>query len=116
LEYLHNVMILAKGKAEIGDLAYSVAGIEIYHLEKRGNNIRALATDRVAARREILEKYEAIRGRYYNSFFRRQVILNLLRDEPWHRGFDEVFAKNDCGQFVGTNAWSFSADIRRIFN
>lgn len=113
LEYLHHLMSLAKGKAQAG--AYNVAGVEVYHLEKQGNNIYFYASDRVAATHVLLEKYEAIRGRYRDPLFRGQVILNLLRGEPWYRGFDRVFAKQDRKRFIGSQAERFSMDARRYF-
>jgi CRISPR-associated protein Cmx8 len=115
LEYLHNLLVLAKGKAQAGELAYNVAGVEVYHLEKRGNSIHVLAADRVAATHHLLEEYEAIRGRYRDPLFRRQIILNLLRGEPWYGGFDRVFSKNDRKRFIGSQAERFSTDIRRRF-
>lgn len=115
LEYLYHLMSLAKAGAQAGEIAYNVAGVEVYHLEKRGNSIHVLAADRVAATHHLLEEYEAIRGRYRDPLFKRQVILNLLRGAPWYRDFDRVFAKNDRERFIGSQAERFSTDIRRRF-
>jgi CRISPR-associated protein Cmx8 len=115
LEYLHHLTHLAKGKALRGELAYNVAGVEVYHLEKQGNNIQVHSVDRLAAKRDLLEKYEVIRGRYRDPLFRGQVILNLLREEPWYRGFDRVFAKQDRKRFISSQAERFSMDARRYF-
>ena len=56
LEYLHHLTRLTKAKAERGELAYSIAGVEVYHLEKQGNNIRMLGADRVSMTPRLLEK------------------------------------------------------------
>lgn len=120
LEYLHHLMGLAKGKADAGDLAYSISGVEVYHLKppdyaKNERMVRLLGTDRVAATPDLLEKYETGRGYYHNPLFKRQIILNLLRREPWHRGFDRVFSKNDRERFIGSSAGRFPMDVRRCF-
>ena len=111
LEYLHHLLGLVKAKTDIAN----VTGVEVFHLEKRGNSIHMLGADRVPVARRILEQYEAIRGRYYSVLFRRQLILNLIRGEPWYREFDRVFAKGPKGGFIGPKAHRFSSDVRRRF-
>jgi CRISPR-associated protein Cmx8 len=116
LEYLHHLTRLAKGKAEQGELAHSTSGVEIYHVEKQGNSIHTLSVDRVSATLSLLEKYEAIRERYSDPLFKRQAILNLLRDKSWYVGFDQLFSTNDHERFVGTKAQWFSTDTRTAFD
>lgn len=111
LEYLHHLLGLAKAKADIAN----VSGVEVFHLEKRGNSIHMLSTDRVPVSRGILEQYEAIRDKYYSVLFRRQLILNLIRREPWYREFDRVFAKGPMEGFIGQKAHRFSSDVQRRF-
>jgi len=118
LEYLYHLMRLAKGKADIG--SYNVAGVEVYHLkppdrQKGERLVRLVATDKVVGTRGLLEQYEAIRDKYYSVLFRRQLILNLIRGEPWYREFDRVFAKGSKGGFIGAKAHRFSSDVRRRF-
>ncbi len=113
LEYLHHLLALATGKAQEGETEYSVAGVEVYHLAKRGRRIQVLATQRLAASRRLLQDYDAIRGRYRDPLFKRQVLLNLLRGEPWYQGFDLVFAQNDSQRFVGARADRFASDAQR---
>lgn len=115
LEYLRNVTGLAKAKAGTGTTAYNVAGVEVYHLDKRDKSVHVLAADRVALSQAVVEKYEAIRGRYRDPLFRRQIVLNLLRGELSYRGFDRVFARIPYERFVGSRAASFSMDARRFF-
>lgn len=116
LEYLHHLTRLAKAKTETGDLAYSTSGVEIYHLEKQGNSIRSLGAVRVSVTPRLLEKYKALRGRYSDPLFKRQRILNLLRDDSWYAGFDQLFSRNNVERFVGTQAQWFSADSRKAFD
>ena len=115
LEYLHHLARVAKAKAERGELAYSIIGVEVYHLERQGNNIRMLGADRVSVTRRLLEEYETLRGCYRDPLFKRQRILNLLRGESWYRGFDQLFSRNNSQRFIGSRADWFSADSRKGF-
>ncbi|TMI53231.1 type I-MYXAN CRISPR-associated protein Cmx8, partial [Candidatus Bathyarchaeota archaeon] len=115
LEYLHHLTRVAKAKAERGELAYSIIGVEVYHLERQGNNIRMLGADRVSVTRRLLEEYETLRGCYRDPLFKRQRILNLLRGESWYRGFDQLFSRNNSQRFIGSRADWFSADSRKGF-
>jgi CRISPR-associated protein Cmx8 len=115
LEYIHHLATLTRSKVQAGELAYNVAGVEVYHTEKPGNDIRILVADRVEATHALLEQYELIRGHYRDPLFKRQIILNLLRREPWYRGFDRVFTKNDRERFIGSSAGRFPVDVRRCF-
>jgi CRISPR-associated protein Cmx8 len=120
LEYMHHLMSLARAKAQRGETAHNVAAIEVYHLKppdytKNERMVRIIGADRVTAATALLEKYEAIRGHYHDPLFKRQIILNLLLGEPWHGGFDCVFAQNDFGRFIGSQAERFSRDARRYF-
>jgi CRISPR-associated protein Cmx8 len=115
LEYLHQLSRFAKAKAERGELAYSIAGVEVYHLEKQGNNIRMLGADRVSMTPRLLEQYETIRGCYRDPLFKRQRIFNLLRGEPWYLGFDQLFSLNNSERFIGSQANWFSSDSRKGF-
>jgi CRISPR-associated protein Cmx8 len=115
LEYLRHLTRLAKARAGRGALGYSIAGVDIYHLEKQGNNIRTLGADRVSVAPSLLDKYEAIRDNYRDPLFKRQRILNLLREEPWYRGFDQLFSRNSLERFIGSQAYWFSTDSRKGF-
>jgi CRISPR-associated protein Cmx8 len=63
----------------------------------------------------LLDKYEAIRDNYRDPLFKRQRILNLLREEPWYRGFDQLFSRNSLERFIGSQAYWFSTDSRKGF-
>jgi CRISPR-associated protein Cmx8 len=115
LEYLHHVLGIARARAVEHEIHYSLASVEVYHLEKRGNSVHVLTTDRVVPAPDLLEDYEAIRTRYRDPLFRRQIILNLLRREPWYHGFDRLFAQEAHDRFVGAAASRFSRDASRRF-
>jgi CRISPR-associated protein Cmx8 len=115
LEYLHHLTRLAKGKAQRGDLAYSIAGVDIFQLEKQGNSIHMLGADRLSVTPSLLEEYENLRGFYRDPLFKRQRILNFLRGQPWYHGFDHLFSCNNSERFIGSQANWFSIDSRRGF-
>jgi CRISPR-associated protein Cmx8 len=125
LEYLHHLLALAKSRTESQELAfYYLSGVEVYHLEKRGNSVHMLSSDHIGFDSSILEDYGNIRRRYASPLFRRQLVLNLLqrKPKPWFSGFDRVFSSHPREFFLGRNhegkdrgAVRFSADVHRRF-
>lgn len=115
LEYLHRVLALAAARAEAGEIRFTIAGTEVYHLEKEGNSVHIFAAGQVAASRELLDAYESIRQRYHNLTFRGQLIRNLLGRRPWYGGFERIFSRYERELFIGRHATSFSGDARRRF-
>jgi CRISPR-associated protein Cmx8 len=96
---------------------YSVCGIEAYHLEKRGNNVHMLASDRVEIDEKTLRAYDNIRAQAWNPLFKRQRILNLLSGKPWYQGFERVLSIQSKDLFFGKSrpALSFAGDVGRKF-
>jgi CRISPR-associated protein Cmx8 len=115
LQYLNHLAGLAQARARAGEMRFSVTGVEVYCLAKKGNNINLLATARVPARREVLEQYDVIRRQYRNLLFRAQLIRNLLQDRPWYAGFDRLFAVHDRELFVGEHAMDFAVGAAAKF-
>lgn len=117
LEFARNLMAIAAGKArrKSGDI---LRGVEVYHVEKVGNNIKIWTADRVPVAESILRDYEAVRRRYFNAIFRRQLVLNLLRRHPWYRGFDRVFSVQPQELFFEEtpSARMFRRDVRERFS
>jgi len=87
----------------------------VFHMDKRGNNIPLLYSGRVTADARLLAAYELVRRRYRNVLFRRQLLLNLLRSDPWYRGFGRMFATQPQSLFVGNTGKFFQADVVRKF-
>jgi CRISPR-associated protein Cmx8 len=121
LEY---AMALARARHGGQEITFSISGVEVFHLAKKGNSVHVMAAERIGISREVLDKYEAIRARYRHPLFRRQLILNILRGEPWYGGFDKVFATNPQGHFVVKasddklihSSRKFAHDVRERFN
>lgn len=115
LEYLANLAAVAQARAGEEAWSSSVAGAEVFHMDKRGNNIPLLYSGRVTADARLLAAYELVRRRYRNVLFRRQLLLNLLRSDPWYRGFGRMFATQPQSLFVGNTGKFFQADVVRKF-
>jgi CRISPR-associated protein Cmx8 len=91
-----------------------VLGVEVFHAEKRGNNVVLLGTQRVDPDPDTLSEYGRLRGEFWDPFFRRTRLLNLLKRRPWHAGFDEVAATlPHQTQTIGSK--NFRHDARRAF-
>lgn len=116
LEYAYHLMAVAGTHARRG-IEWMVCGMDVLHLEKQGNNVRMLASDRLELKPSVLSRYEGIRNNTRNPIFRRQLIKNFLshHSKNWYDGFDAVFAKLSTTLFVGNKypAGSFSGDISR---
>lgn len=112
LEYMHDLLQIAKAKAQQGNISYNLSAIDVIHMEKRGNNIYILSAHRTSINNAIMESYEAIRGKYNHPLFKAQMIGNILHGRPWFAGFDAVFAKHDKDWFLGSKTM-FSTDVKR---
>lgn len=115
LEYLRHLTELAGARAMAGEIRYTIAGVEVYHLLKQGNTTRMLATGRIPASLELLDQYEAIRNRSRHLLYRAQVLRNLLNGRPWFDGFDRLFALHRQQTFLGREASTFVSDVARKF-
>lgn len=119
LEYLYH---LTRKRLSKESLADSLAAVEVYHLDKRGNNIHTLAAERIIPNANILNGYEALREQCRNPIFKRRRILNLLHDTPWFTGIDTDFASLPSEFFVWNKTKSphhqmsfFGNDVKRKF-
>jgi CRISPR-associated protein Cmx8 len=89
LEYLHS---FASSRLQNTPIARSLAAVEIYHLEKRGNSIATLAAERLLPHPAILAEYESLRKNCRNPVFKFRRIKNLLSQSPWYEGMERDFA------------------------
>jgi len=111
LEY---IAALVRSKAHAGAIAYNIASVEIYHLNKQGNNIVTLVSGRLPVDDLIRKSYEVIRGQYRHPLFRMQMIRNLLDGRDWYSGFDRLMSPHDREWFIGGKSW-FPNDVRHHF-
>lgn len=79
----------AEGKKATRDL---VLGVDVFHLEREGNNVRTRSTIRIEPSDVLQDEYERIRGSCRDPVFRRQLMSNLLSNRSWSDGFERLFA------------------------
>lgn len=115
LEFLYD---LAHQRAAQG-IGLSVSGVEWFHQEKQGNNVRMHGYGRIRADRGLLRRYEAARVRHGNPLFKQLTLGNLLADRPWHQGAAGLCALQPAEFFIhGAKTPRFAffgADARRRF-
>lgn len=99
-----------EGLRATGDL---VLGIDVFHMEKEGNNIRVRGVARVDPDESLVDAYGRVRGTLWSPVFRRQRIANLIAQRPWHHGFDRIFATTPWKQTIDNDY--FKHDARLLF-
>jgi CRISPR-associated protein Cmx8 len=87
-----------------------VQGIDVFHVDKEGNNVRLLGSARIDVQPSMVEEYQTLREAYRDSRFRRQRLLNLVERRDWYAGFDRLFATTPWKQTM-ESPW-FRRDAR----
>ncbi len=113
LEYAAMLASITRARHRESGLTYSTAGVDVYHLMKRGNSIPILHSGRIPVSSDLLHQYEAIRDKYQHHVFRRQLVINILRGAPWFTGFQDVFARYPSAWFLGADGSRFQYDLNR---
>jgi CRISPR-associated protein Cmx8 len=92
-----------KEKVAEADYAAETLGFEVIHVAKEGNNVRVYSTERFEPTSTITSEYPQVRNKYWDPYFRRQRLINLLKHRPWHHGFDAIAETVDCSKlFIGS--------------
>lgn len=61
-----------------------LSAVDVFHVEKEGNNVRLRAVSRVVPDRKQDDEYARVRSAgYWSPVFRRQRIANVLDAKPW---------------------------------
>ena len=120
MEFLRNLSLIAEQRAEMGNVKYSVSAIELFFLEKRGNSVKTHTANKIILRQGLLSQYESVRQSCRNPFFKSQLLLNLLRNDPWSEGFLGLFSEHPCEFFIRIDKTPrqfpfFSTDTRKKF-
>ncbi|WP_457571425.1 type I-MYXAN CRISPR-associated protein Cmx8 [Desulfovulcanus sp.] len=84
LEYLY-FLVINKSRKQ-GDFFDFIAGLEVYHVQKQGNNVRMLAALKIMPQKRIFEQYERMRQTNMNPVFKRFYLRNILAQNPWYFG------------------------------
>jgi CRISPR-associated protein Cmx8 len=116
LEFLYQ---LARDRLNKTDVLDSVTTLELYHQERRGNNVRQLAAERLRPNRSLLEQYQNARDRKAHPMFKALLIGNLVRGEPWFQGAQDLFSRYPAEFFIHgpqtPRTRFFGIDVRRRF-
>ncbi|MDE0219873.1 MAG: type I-MYXAN CRISPR-associated protein Cmx8 [Spirochaetaceae bacterium] len=67
-----------------GDFFDTVPQVDLYHLEKRGNNVRTHLTDSIRLTAGAMRRYERVAQSRRNTLFRRLLMRNTLDGRSWY--------------------------------
>jgi CRISPR-associated protein Cmx8 len=118
LEYLYHLTRERTKRHSVADLLSSV---EYNLIEKRGDNIRALASGRVLPDEQVLQFYEPMRQECRNPLYRAQRVRNLLQPKArWYDGMQAHFDQYPWEFFISKDGATprfpfFGTDARRTF-
>lgn len=91
-----------------------VTAVDVFHIEKDGNNVRVRGVSRVDLRRDRANAYGRARKEYWSSMFRRRRIISILDDNaPWWTGFGRLCATSAEELTIGDS--KFRHDCRIAF-
>ncbi len=124
LSFLEHLAQLSAAKSGDLESAYTVSGIEFFHMVKVAKNIKLVSTGRIVPRPGLLNRYLAIVGApgqkppFGNPLFRSGLLRGLLNDTPWYAPFADAFGNWPHELFVHSDdspnnlPW-FWADVRK---
>lgn len=113
LDIMHRLrdrIAIRAGEQATGDL---VLGVDVIHTEKQGNNIRLLGMSRIEPDFQMIDEYALLRKALWNSLFRKQRLLNLVKKQLWYTGFDALLCSISYEQSIGNDY--FRHDVRESF-
>lgn len=122
---LKDRLAIREGEKATYDL---ILGVDVVHLEKQGNNVRLWSSSRLDPDIPMIDEYSNWRGRLWDASFRRQRLLNLVRnaerrqqtqnddhtENAWYAGFDAIFGGLPYEQTIGSKY--FRHDARESFS
>ena len=116
LEYLYHLTHSRIEKTGVDNL---LIAIEIYHVDKQGNSIRTLGSERILPYPGLLEDYEPLRDDCRNPLFKSQRIRNLLAGNSWYHGMNALLNRYPYEFFIRTSDTPdlpfFGHDARKTF-
>lgn len=121
MEYLYQMVQARLREGREQEIQSVVNAIELYHLEKPGNSLKILATEKVVPKRRWMAEYEHLRRDLHNPFFKTKRLKNLLQERTWHDGMDALLSQYPWEWFLHTlgktprNIPYFSRDVDVTF-
>lgn len=116
LSALRHRLLASEGKKLTRDL---VLGVDVFHIEREGNNVRTRSTTRIEPSEVLQDEYDRIRQNCKDPLFRRQLLINLIGGRHWAEGFDRLFATMPSSTFLrgrfgeGRFPSQFANDVQR---
>lgn len=94
--------------------ASTILGVDVIHTEKQGNNVRVLSSTRIDPDEPTIDKYNQIKTNCWNPIFRRQRLINLVKNRPWYMGFDALLCTIPYEQSMENDY--FKHDVKITFD
>lgn len=111
LRLLRDRIARKTGSQTIIDL---ILGVELIHAEKVGKSgVKIRSISQVEPVDTQVDKYTQINKAYWCPWFRKQRLLNLLRDKPWWYDFDALLSRIPRKWFEDSY---FSHDARELLH
>lgn len=120
LEYLYH--FLKNRLAKTKDSFFSLSAVELYHLQKQGNRIRQLNSERLLPKGKTLREYEHLREAWSNPFYKSMRLRNLLDGLRWYERSDGVFHRYPKPLFIYSAEKSpkgirfFGKDVNAVYS
>lgn len=95
-------------------MAPVVSGFDVFHLKVKGQSISTTSKLRINPTPYQRDEYSKIRDAYWDVFFRRTLIQNLLDSKPWYFGFNRLFETLPKSNILGDTSY-FQHDARKAF-
>ena len=70
-----------------------ILGVELIHAEKVGNNVKIRSISYVEPIVSQIDRFAEIQNAYWCPWFRKQRLLNLIRDKPAWYEFDDLLSR-----------------------
>lgn len=91
-----------------------LAAVDVFHVQKDGNNVRMRGIGRVVPQREQDDTYKRVHGAgYWSPLFRRQRISNVIDGKVWWSGFARLCSITPDEMTIRHN--SFQHDCKAAF-
>jgi CRISPR-associated protein Cmx8 len=110
MKRLRDSLAIRAGEKATGDL---VLGVDVIHTNKEGNNVRLLSVSRLDPDYPMIDEYARIRKAIWSPLFRKQRLLNLVKNQSWYTGFDALLCSLPYEQSIGNDY--FRHDVRESF-
>ncbi len=101
MAFLHALALSRLDNMGDGDFFVTVPQVDLYHLEKRGDNVQLHVADSIRVSAATLRRYERVADSRRNALFRRLLMRNILDGLPWYaRATETLFARYPVELFV----------------